>query len=210
MIKHNPAWMILRMATGFAIGLSLLFWLPATWPGVVAPAVTLLVDASPYLENTRTRVESDHVVTEGMIRVNMTLQNGEKLPPVPGTWKKHTDQSATLLMVTLAVWMAPTASIRRRLIALPVSLLIAALASGLSLITELHVVALHTMGYEWLATAPLANTQENLRVFERMEQWYDRFVWIKAFLDGGGRLFLGIIAGLAGYAWPTRAADPGK
>lgn len=173
------------------------------WPGlirpVVAPWIPLAVGGScPYIEDARMTMEGKTITIDGVLRIRMTLQNGGELPPVPGSWTRQADRILVMATLALTVFAAPALSWRRRLLAVPVLWILVGLVSAAHLAVETQETALRVLGESWLASQPLAPTAENVAYFKAMESWYDRVLWGKSFLDGGGGLFLAVLAGLAG------------
>jgi len=211
MNRGSTIGMALRMATGFAVGILIITDAPSWWLTITSPAVEIMVDAGcPYLDDLRMQIEQHEIRADGTIQINMILANGESLPAVPGTWRKHGQHTLNVLVVAIAIWLAPAAGWRRRLVALAGTLSAAALASAFILAVEIQEAALGTIGYDWLPSIPLASTPENVQTFRQMERWYETVTWIKAFHDGGGRLFLGMLAGFIGYALPAGLKLPGS
>lgn len=208
--------MLIRMMCAYALCALISFAVPGWWLNSISPLVELVANAtSPFLESTSVRAEVDMLHLEGQVLVNMTLRDGTPLPPLPGQWKKTGGHTLNILILAAAIWAAPVASIRRRLCALPVMLLAAALVSSLDLAVEMQVSSLQVIGSEWLPGLELASSAENVDAFRKLERWYESVRWIKGFNDGGGRLFLAVIAGLIGYTRPisyrrNRPLPPGN
>lgn len=211
--------MVMRMLAGFVVATLLLTRFPEWWLDITAPVSEWLINGfCPFLTEMQVHAENKLIFAEGNIKLAMTMTNGEPVPLAPGTWNKQGGQTLNILIVAVAVWAAPIASIRRRLAILPVMLIAAAVASGFDLAVEVTDVTLRAIGQEWAPTLPLAKTPENIEVFRSLEKEYETVLKFKAFNDGGGRLFSGLLAGLIAFTVPsglwkgrkgqTRHSDP--
>ena len=139
----------------------------------------------------------------------MTLRDGAPLSATAGTWNKQAGPTVSLLAVALAVWMAPARTWRNRTRALLVALPAMMLACAWPLAVEIQETALRHMGEVWLPHQSLAATEANLAYFKGLETRFRVAQWIKSLHDGGGALFLAVLAGLVGHAWPvTGTARP--
>lgn len=199
--------MVLRMTTAFVFSVALVFYVPSWWLKPVSRIAVVMVSAGcPFLEDMNVKVKESSIYAEGVIHVDMIMSGGEPLPLTRGNWQKYAGQTLNILIVAAAAWAAPAVGCRRRLVALPVMLLVAASASGFDLALEIQESALRVIGYEWVPSFSLAQTPGNLETFRRLENWYQGVLHIKAYNDGGGRLFSGLLAGLIGYALPAGIA----
>lgn len=186
------------------------------WPGLlvrpILPLVRGLVEVtSPYLDIQSVRVTGATVQICGELKPRMTLRDGAPLSATTGTWNKQAGPTVNLVVVALAVWMAPARTWRHRVRALAVTLPAAVLVCGFQLAVEIQESALRHLGESWLPQQALAGTAENLAYFRNLETRFRLVQWIKSLLDGGGALFLAVLAGLSGHAWPvdtTRRGPP--
>ncbi|MBW7907407.1 MAG: hypothetical protein H3C50_00580 [Kiritimatiellae bacterium] len=205
MTTRSAAGMLTRMCAVFAVVAWCVYAFPSAWLWpVTGPTAWLVEIGCPYLTDMSVEADGITVVARGDIAVSLSLSGGEPLPRVPGVWHKHGEQTLSIFAVVFAIWAAPTISWRRRVALAPVAMLGAVLVAAFVLSIEIQWAALKMIGYEWLAGLPLARTADNWKYFGQMEQWFRVISWIRAFHDGGGRLFLALLAGLIGYAIPWR------
>ena len=196
--------MLVRMVVAYVVCAGLLFTWPGLWLNAVEPFVAYVADAScPYIDSMKVSSDDAMIELQGRLHVEMTHASGKELPPLPVTWQKHGGQTLNVLMIAVAIWAAPAVRVRRRLLALPVILLAAAFVASIDLAAESQTTALRVIGTEWLPGMAMAPTDANKAAFQHVEQWYQVVQWLKAFMDGGGRLFMAVTAGLVGYALPV-------
>jgi hypothetical protein len=195
--------MTARMVCVYLLGWALIYNMPGWCLKPVATLAGALADATcPYFSSIKVATENIMIRIQGEIHVDMELVSGAALPHAPATWHKHGGQTLNMLMMAMAIWAVPVVTWQRRLLVFPFMLLAAVLFAAFDLAIEMQVSALKVIGTQWLPEMEMANTAENIAVFEKMETWYKSVQWIKAFQDAGGRFFLAVLAGLIGYTIP--------
>lgn len=196
-----------RLVAAYAVILLVI----VAWPGfllrAIAPFAGALAGAgSPYLSDVAAQVSGSSVEFSGRITLGMTLVDGTPLPELPGNWRKNAAQTLNVLLVALPFWAALVMPWRRRFGALAITLTLAILFAGLDLAVEAQHAALHVIGTDWLPRHTMENTQANIEAFARLEDRYQTTRHVKAFLDAGGRLFLGVLSAWFGFALAGAAA----
>lgn len=214
-MKRLPAISVaVRMLVALVLSSVVAVYFPSVFLRPSLPFVSMISDATcPYIQHV---VVSQHDWTlkiSGDIVLDMALRDGSRVPVLPGSWNKGARLLMTMWVVALTVWAAPSVSLRRRMLTLPVLFLAGIFASSYCISVEMWVSALGHLGGQFLSTLPLAQTESNWAYFTRMQHQYDVLRWVKAVNDGSGTLFLGVIVGLvaylAGACFPATPARPG-
>jgi len=204
------AYLLLRLVLGYLLTLVVVMQFPGIWLRPLAPVSAVIADlASPYFANVRAYSEGVSIHVQGDITLDMTLLNGQPLPPLPGKWHKNGSQSLGVLLVALPIWLAISLPRRRKMLALVCTCLIALAGASFDFAVETQHAALQGIGTQWLPAHTMENTPANIESFARLESNYRTSRVLKAFFDGGGRLFLGVLAGwmgfqLSGFQWSNR------
>lgn len=173
---------------------------------VMAPVLDV---ATPWLDEVTVKAVEVQLQIEGRLRLGVTRLEGGLVegPPVQWTWsaKEH----LMLLVVAMAAWALPSVGWRRRAAALPVTLFLVALITAADVTVELQHTTLRTLSEGALGHISLANTEENRAALLSFERQFRGVLWVKAFSDAGGRLFLAVLAGLSVAAVPSKGPRAG-
>lgn len=199
-MRRRVLTMIARVVVVFAGMGMLVYAFPEPWVRAMTPLVRAMTSATfPYVTGLSVTAEGRSLRIDGDIMVGMTMVGGAALPSAPGTWTKGAGATLNLLILSVAVFAAPSAGWRGRLRGIPVMLIGALLVGAFHLTVEIQESALTFMGYQWLPSMPLAGTEENVQIFKLMESRFRSVAWVKSFNDAGGALFLAVLAGLIGH-----------
>ena len=202
MIRLPTASMLARGLLAASLAGTLLFFRPAI---ALAPAGhlagTLVELTSPWLLHMHVQADGSTIRASGQIHLDMTLADGSPLPPTPGAWSRHGDQTLAIAIIALAVWAAAPAG-KRRWLALPVALAAATFAAALVLAVDIQLAALDAIGYRWLPSFSFADLPANHAAFARLERAFRLALGSKIFHDAGGAWFYGLLAGWLGFALP--------
>lgn len=191
---------MLRMGGMYLIAILACYVCSAPFVGALAPVTrTMTTRISPYVDNIRISCTNMTIHLACQVHVPMTRKDGTPLPAGYGRWQKSAWPILQSLAVALTIFIAPSAPIRRRLLALPITLALTLLFCALQLSIELQSHALQTIGYSWIQALRPPFTAANMTQFKTMESWYRILAWSVNFYSGGGGLFLAVWAGLAGY-----------
>jgi hypothetical protein len=198
--------MLLRMGAMYILASLLCYSFPGPILHALEPVVRIVTDwTSPYVENVQLTLQDRMIRVDCHVRLDMTRADGSPLPMLAGYSEKGVWQTLHLVVMALTVFAAPTLPFRRRLVALPVTLIAIALVCAFQQSVEIQSHVLRTVGSSWLQTVQPAPTDANLAYFKAMQSWFD-VVWrLKNINAGGGALFLSVLCGLVGYAIPDLA-----
>ena len=161
---------------------------------------------SPYVENVQLTLQDKMIRVDCHVRLDMTRADGSPLPMLAGYSEKGVWQTLHLVVMALTVLAAPAMPFRRRLVALPVTLIAIALVCAYQQSIEIQSHVLRTVGSSWLQTVQPAPTEANLAYFKTMQSWYDVIWRLKNINAAGGVLFLAVLSGLVGYSIPPLCA----
>jgi len=199
---------LFRLAAAYVLLLVMATRAPEPWLRAVAPVAALTADAaSPYLDDLRARVEGRAFQFDGRFMIDMTLATGQPVPPIPGAWRQQGSHALHLALVAFSLWAAIALPWRRKIAALGFTAVAALIFSGIDLSVQMLDSALGVIGRDWLPAQVMRSDEANLAAFQRLESHYEWVRGAKAFFDGGGRLFLGVVAGWLG-AGLIRPASP--
>lgn len=199
-----PARMMLRMGGMVALAFLLCNSFPAPILRTLEPFTRVVTDwTSPYVENVHLSLQDRMIRVQCDVRLDMTRVDGSSLPMVSGFRDQGIWQTFHLVVMALAVFAAPAMPIRRRLAALPVTLVAVTVICAFQLSVEIQSHVLQTIGSSWLQTVQPAQTEANLAYFKSIQTGYDILLRLKSLNAGGGALFLAVLSGLAGYCIPT-------
>ena len=188
-----------RMILAFAGVSVVLYQYPQGMLVILRPFVQLVTAWScPYLDQIEMAMDGRMIEVTGMIQVAMTMSDGSMVPEVSGSWEKQVDTTLHLMVIAFTVFVAPALTWRRRLRALPITVLAVLLVCSFQLAMEIQATALKVIGESWLQTLSLAMNEANQAYFQSMESWYHGVLWIQSILNGGGALFLAVLAGFIG------------
>lgn len=204
MIRKQALGIVIRMAAGYLVGILLVTALPGIYLKPVAPIAALMVNlTSPHLTECSLTMDGTSMNATANLSVVMTRVDGQPVPVQEGRWSKGVGATLHILVVGLAMWAAPSASRARRLGAFAVFIILAGLIGAADLAVQMQSTSLQVVGAEWLPKQSLASTDANHAAFAVLKSRYETTRAVSAFLDGGGRLFLGVLAGWIGYACPA-------
>lgn len=208
-MNNAPRRMLLLRMSGMYLTATMACYLcSAPFVGVLAPVTrTMTTWISPYVDNIRISCTDMTIHFACQVHVPMIQKDGTPLPAGYGHWQKSAWPILQSLAVALTIFVAPSKPIRRRLLALPITLVLTLLFSALQLSIELQSHALQTIGYSWIQALRPPFTATNIAQFKTIESWYRILAWSANFYSGGGGLFLAVWAGLAGhYILPRHVA----
>jgi hypothetical protein len=201
-----PARMLFRMVVTYAIVSLLCSAFPGPILRALAPVVRIVTDwTSPYVENVQLSLQDKTIRVDCHVRLNMTRADGSLLPLLAGFSEKGVWQTLYLVVMALTVFAAPAMPLRRRLVALPATLVAVALVCAYQQSIEIQSHVLQTVGSTWLQSVQPAPTEANLAYFKTMQSWFDVMWRLKNVNAGGGALFLAVLCGLVGYSIPDPA-----
>jgi len=189
--------MCLRAALAFIVGIVLYFTVPSGWLKIVAaPAEWLAGNTSFYLDDVEISVDQMSLQVKGNITLGAVLIDGSIMPPLPAEWNKQGGQTMTILVLAIAAFAAPAASLRRRIMLIPVMLLAVVAVSAIDLALEIQYTSVKNLLGTALSSFSFMADEINEQINARLVSRYYCLELIKVFIDGGGRLFLGAVAGV--------------
>jgi hypothetical protein len=202
MLKSSNWRLVSRVVVALVVTALAVLMTPAPWLAGIGLITEFMVDTgTSWLHDVTVSQQSGTLTLHAGIDLGLILQDGNLLSPLPGTWSKNGTPSLQMLVVAVTVWAAARQPWKIRLIALPVVLLLAALAASFVLLIEVQETALSHIGSGLLDGLPLAPVETNLTTAKALANQWTRVEWIKAFLDAGGRLFLAVLAGFVGHSF---------
>ena len=205
-MKEGGAMRILCRAGGaFVLSLALVLVAPAAWLVPISPLVAVATDAlSPHLEMVSVDAEGAEMHAQGKFHLDLTLSNGEGLPDFRAWWRKAVWKVRGVLVVAVTIWACPFVGWRRRLLLFPVMLAAAACVSADDLGIEIQETILRDLVPKVLQDSPLAQSVANQTTLDQLNTWHQWILRVRQINEGGGRMFLAILAGWIGYAIPLR------
>lgn len=206
-----PVRMLLRMGGTYVLAFLLCYAFPGPILRALEPFVRIVTDwTSPYVDHVQLTRQDQMIRVDCRVQLAMTRADGSPLPRLAGYSEKGIWQTLHLVVLALTVYAAPTMPFRRRLMALPVTLVAIALVCAFQQSVEIQSHVLRTVGSSWLQSVQPAPTEANLAYFKSMQSWYAVIWRIKNIIAGGGGLFLAVLSGLAGYGLPIPARQGRK
>ena len=204
-----PGRRLLRLIGMYAVASLLCYAFPGPILRALEPVVRVVTDeTSPYVENVRLTLQDRMIRVDCHVHLDMTRADGSPLPMLAGFSEKGVWQTLHLVVLALTVFAVPSVPFRRRLVALPATLIAIALVCAYQQSIEIQSHVLRTVGSSWLQTVQPAPTEANLAYFESMQSWYNAIWRLKNVNAAGGALFLAVLSGVVGYCIPALARHP--
>ena len=202
---------LMRAGGAFVFGLALVLAAPSAWLRLISPLVAVATDGlCPQMDTVSVDVEGSEVHAEGRLHLDLTLSDGAPLPDMRAWWKKSAWKTQGVLVVALAIWACPAVGWRRRWVVFPAMLAAAAAVSAYDLGIEIQEVILRDLVPRLLQDHSLAQSAANQAALDQLESWHQGILWVRRIQEGGGRMFLAVLAGCIGYGLPLRGRVWGK
>lgn len=202
----NPAWsMLFRGVSGFAASVVWVSWVPAWWLYGISPLMCRLNDwVSPYFEATQVnRVDGLMLYGDLNFRSGLVLTDGTTLPSLAISWHYAATGTLHLLVMAITTWAVMPVRRGRRWVALGFTLMLAGLFSSVDLMVELQETTLSALDRDVFPHLKARDDPANEVIMAGLQHGYSRLKWMKEFHAAGGRLFLGVIAGMTGCLLPA-------
>jgi len=200
--RFMAGWHLLARSVGvFAVAAPVVLLLPEVWITPLAPVWSALNDAgSPYLLLTTTRLEGPMLFGASQFDLGMQVGDGKPIPLIPIDWHYSTGPVQHVMLMAITAWAMPSMHFRSRLMSFPLVLMFAFVVSVCDLSIELHDQVFKALSGDWLTGVRVMDNEANRDALARLQQWGWSIRSIKEFMNAGGRLFLGVMAGLMGCA----------
>jgi hypothetical protein len=191
----------IRMAAAFAAGLALYGFASGLWLTVMAPLVAIIGEHTAFfIDHLAVEVMDGRMIRiTGVLNLGAILIDDSFIPALPGQWIKSGGPSMTILLVAWVVFFFPDVSLRRRAVLLIPLLMITALICAIDLVAELQGTAIRGLLQGGLENFTFRADPINEAINQRLVTRLKMLEIVDAFMVGGGRLFLGVLAGLTPY-----------